>query len=97
MNDRRDFLKTASAAFTTNIFTGNVRGANGRHVVSFIGMGRMGMSNLNVAMKQDNVEVHSVCDVYEPHLQKAVTATESNAIIIKHFRESIVYKSIDIF
>ena len=52
---RRDFLtKSAAALFTTNIFTGQVRGANDKVSAAFIGMGRMGQGNLNAAMKQDN-------------------------------------------
>ena len=36
--DRRTFLKTAGiAGFTTNLFTGSVRGANDRVAVGFIG------------------------------------------------------------
>src|SRR6266851_2554627 len=73
MDDRRDFLKAGvGAALTTSIFTGRVKGANDRIRVSFIGMGRMGTSNLQFAMKQPEVEVVSVCDVYQPHLEKAV-------------------------
>src|SRR5262249_10994816 len=75
MTERRHFLKTASAALTTQIFTGAVKGANDRVSAAFIGMGRMGTSNLGYAMKQPNVEVAAVCDVYQPHLEKAVAAT----------------------
>lgn len=67
---RRDFLKTAGAAFTTSIFTGNMKGANDRLVGAFIGMGRMGLANLSFAQKMDNVTIKSVCDVYAPNLQK---------------------------
>ena len=56
--DRRDFVKAAgAAALTTNIFTGNVKGANGRVNAAFIGMGKMGRSNLGIAMKQENLAV----------------------------------------
>src|SRR4029453_16099705 len=75
MTERRDFIKGAGAAFTTQIFTGAVKGANDRISVAVIGMGRMGMSNLGVAMKQPNVEIAAVCDVYQPHLEKAVAAS----------------------
>ncbi|MBL8291472.1 MAG: gfo/Idh/MocA family oxidoreductase, partial [Bryobacterales bacterium] len=51
-NPRRDFMKAATAAFTTSLFTGNVKGANDRVRTAFIGMGRMGQGNLSVAMKQ---------------------------------------------
>jgi predicted dehydrogenase len=91
---RRDFL-TAGAALTTSIFTGRLRGANDRHSVAFIGMGRMGMGNLNAAMKQENVAVHSVCDVYQPNLDKA-SAAASSAKKIRDFREILADKSVDI-
>jgi len=95
-NPRRDFLKAASAAYTTSLFTGNIRGANNRVRVSFIGMGRMGRSNLGIAMKQDNLEVASVCDVYKPHLEKAVEMTKGQAKGIRDFREILADKSIDV-
>jgi len=106
MHDRRDFLKNAaSAALTTSIFTGNVKGANGRIRVALIGMGRMGMSNLGFAMKQPDVEIVSVCDVYQPHLEKAVAASgrsaegvpdsRPQAKGVKDFREVFEDKSVD--
>src|SRR5437660_10783175 len=68
--DRRDFLKTAGAAFTTSIFTGRLRGANDRPTAGFIGLGVMGSENLGVALKH-GVEVKAVCDAYQPHLERA--------------------------
>jgi len=105
MNDRRDFLKTASAALTTSIFTGNVRGANDRIRVAFIGMGRMGTGNMEKAMKLPNVEVPVVCDVYQPNLEKAVAMSargpdgtpdsRPKAKGITDFRDILHDKSID--
>ncbi len=96
MDPRRDFIrKSAAAAFTTSIFTGNVKGANDRVSAAFIGMGRMGRANLGVAMKQDNLEVAAVCDVYKPHLEQAVAMTDGKAKGIKDFREILADKSID--
>src|SRR5262245_54811118 len=105
MEPRRNFLKGAGAALTTQIFTGRVRGANDRIAVSVIGMGRMGMSNLSFALRQPEVEVVSVCDVYQPHLEKAVAASARGpkgepevrkpARGIKDFREILRDKSID--
>jgi predicted dehydrogenase len=96
MNPRRDFIKSASAAaLTTSIFTGNVKGANDRLVTAFIGMGRMGRGNLSAAMKQDNLEVAAVCDVYKPHLEQAVEMTQGKAKGIKDFREILADRSID--
>src|SRR5437870_4063928 len=105
MTERRDFLKGAGAALTTSLFTGAVKGANDRVAVAFIGMGRMGNGNLGAAMKQPNVEVVAVCDVYQPHLEKAVAATARGAggeagarkpaRAVTDFREILHDKSID--
>jgi predicted dehydrogenase len=106
MEDRRDFIKAAGAAFTTSLFTGNVKGANDRPRVSVIGMGRMGMSDLGFAMRQPGVEIASVCDVYQPHLEQAVAFTGRGpegapdslpkAKGIADFREVLADKSVDI-
>src|SRR6195256_4080469 len=106
MTERRDFIRTAGAALTTQIFTGAVKGANDRISVAVIGMGRMGMGNLSVAMKQPNVEIAAVCDVYQPHLEKAVAATSRGpngepgarqaARGVTDFREILHDKSIDV-
>lgn len=95
-NARRDFLKAASAALTTQIYTGNLKGANGKVNAAFIGMGRMGRSNLGFAMKQDGVNVTHVCDVYKPNLDLAVGMTHGKAKGVRDFREILADRSIDI-
>ena len=50
-NPRRTVLTAAATAFTTSLFTGNVKGANDRIAVGFIGLGAMGSGNLGYAMK----------------------------------------------
>ena len=96
---RRDFLTAAGAAFTTSLFTGNVKGANDRVSAAFIGVGRMGQSNLNYAMKQTGIEVAAICDVYQPNLERAVAAARKGGHQpreVKDFREILADKSIDI-
>jgi predicted dehydrogenase len=105
MSDRRDFLKAAGAAFTTSLFTGNVRGANDRIRVAFIGTGRMGTDSMQTALKLPNIEVPIVCDVFQPNLEKAIAASargadgqagvRSPATGIADFREVLADKSID--
>jgi predicted dehydrogenase len=95
-NSRRDFLATGAAALTTNIFTSRLKGANDKVSAAFIGMGRMGMDNLRYAMKQENLAAAAVCDVYQPHLEKAVTATKGQAKGVRDFREILADKSIDV-
>ena len=99
MIERRDILKGAGAALTTSLFTGRVKGANDRVAVGHIGIGAMGSSNLGHALKlTDTVEPVAVCDVYQPHLDRAVaTATKAGKTVkpIKDFREIFADKSID--
>ena len=72
--------------------------ATSKHKLGWIGMGRMGRSNLSVAMKQDNLQVAAVCDVYQPHLEQAVEMTAKQpggaARGIRDFREILADKSI---
>ncbi|MHC4560335.1 MAG: Gfo/Idh/MocA family protein [Planctomycetota bacterium] len=74
---RRRFLKnsTASAAVVTlglNLIGAPIirsaRGANERIRVGFIGVGNRGTQLLRGFLKQDDVEVAALCDVYEPYL-----------------------------
>ena len=96
---RRQFLKSAGAALTTSLFTGSVRGANDRLAAAFIGMGRMGTSNLEYAMRQPNLQVVAVCDVYQPHLDDAMAkagAKGHSPRAVRDFREILADKSVDI-
>jgi predicted dehydrogenase len=92
---RRQFLQSAGAALAATVSPARVLGANDRLVGGFIGMGRMGMSNLGFAQKMDNVAVKAVCDVYEPHLRQAVEATGGKAKGVRDFREILADKEID--
>ena len=95
--DRRDFLRkaTSAAALTTSIFTGNVKGANDKVSVAFIGMGKMGRGNLRIAMGQENVAIHSVCDIFDRNLKMASEVAKGQAKEIKDFREILADKSVD--
>ena len=94
---RRDFLKASSAAvFTTALFTGAVKGANDRVNAGFIGMGKMGRSNLTYALKQENLEAVAVCDVYQRNLDWAVQLGKQRAKPFRDFREVLADKAIDV-
>ena len=95
---RRDLLSGAAAAFTTSLFTGRVRGANDRVAVGFIGLGAMGSGNLGYAMKVPDAQPVALCDVYQPHLERAEAAARKGGYTIKgvkDFREILADKSID--
>jgi predicted dehydrogenase len=94
--DRRDLLKSAGAALTTSLFTGRVRGANDRVAAAFIGMGKMGRSNLHYAMQQDTLAPVGVCDVYQRNLDWAVRDSKNQAKPYHDFREILADKSIDV-
>ena len=95
--ERRQFVKAAGAALTTSIFTGKIKGANDKVRVAFIGTGAMGCGNISAAMKQESVEIVSVCDIYQPNLDRGVAATRYfQAKPVKDFREILANKSIDV-
>jgi predicted dehydrogenase len=86
------------AAFTTSIFTGNVKGANDRIALAIIGMGSMGTGNLQYAAKQPGVAITALCDVYRPNLDKALAEAAKlgqQPKGIKDFREILADKSVD--
>jgi len=95
---RRDFISGAGAAFTTSLFTGRIKGANDRITVGFIGLGAMGSGNLKYAMAVPGVQPVALCDVYQPHLERAEAAARKGGFEIKgvkDFRDVIADKSID--
>jgi predicted dehydrogenase len=97
---RRKFLASAGAAFTTSIFTGRVKGANDRITFGFIGIGAQGAGNLgNALAAPDQAQVVSVCDAYQPTLERAAAAVRaasgSEPKSVKDFREVLADKSID--
>ena len=96
--NRRTVLKGATAALTTSLFTGRVKGANERIAVGYIGLGAMGSSNLGHSMKFPDVQPAAVCDVYKLTLEKAVAAAAKaghTVRAIEDFRELLADPSID--
>src|SRR5215469_11756309 len=97
---RRGFLKAAgTAALTSSLFPGDIRGANDKINVAFIGTGRMGTGNIGYAAKVPGFEIVSVCDVYQPALDAAVQQVKKlgfNGVKpVKDFREILADRSID--
>ncbi|MBC8167062.1 MAG: Gfo/Idh/MocA family oxidoreductase [Bryobacteraceae bacterium] len=99
-SDRREFVKAAGmAAAATSFFPGRVLGANDRMNAAFIGMGKMGRSNLAIASRQENFQVVAVCDIFERNLNWAAEAARKKfpeVKAVKDFREILADKSIDI-
>jgi len=93
---RRQFLTAASAAFTTNLFANKFQGANDKITAAFIGTGRMGLTNIANAKRQENLVIAAVCDVYEPNLAKGAQAAGEGVKTYRDFREILADKSIDV-
>jgi predicted dehydrogenase len=88
---RRDFLKAAGgAALTASPFTGNIRGANDKVNLAFIGAGRRGSGNAGYAAKVPGFQVMAVCDVYQPALERF-----AGVKVTKDFGEILADPSID--
>jgi len=99
--DRRQFLRAAgAAALSTPFFSGKILGANDRVNVAFIGTGRMGSGNIGYAAKVPGFQIVSVCDVYQPALEKAQALARrvgfSETKAVKDFRDILADKSIDV-
>ena len=97
---RRDFLKAAgAAALTSSIFTGNLKGANDKVNIGFIGVGQMGSGNIGYAAKVPGFQITAVCDVYQPTLERAQAQAKrlgfEGVKAVKDFREILADKSID--
>src|SRR5215472_7490809 len=95
---RREFLKAGAASLTTSIFTGQVKGANDKVNVAFIGVGTMGSGNLGYAAKLPDVQVTAVCDVYQTNLEKAEAQARKAGFEpkpVKDFRDILADKSVD--
>ena len=76
---RRTFVKRSSVAAAgialglqhgDRLARGAARGANERIRVGFIGVGNRGTQLLQGFLKQDDVEVAALCDIYEPYLNR---------------------------
>lgn len=100
---RREFLKRAgasalgiAAASKYSIMPSNVLGANEKIVCAAIGIGRQGESNMGDFMRNPEVEMAAVCDVYKPHLQRGVERTDGKADAYSDFRRIIERKDIDV-
>jgi predicted dehydrogenase len=97
MHNRRDFLKTSSAAFTTSLFTGNLKGANDRTRVGFLGLGVMGTENMGAAI-DNGAEAAVICEVFQPNLERAAAVARRKGAQpkeVRDFREVIADRSID--
>ena len=101
-NKRRDFLKTSAASVTGAMLASSipasakVLGANDRIRVAAIGTGGRMRGLLNNFKKQSDVEIVTLCDVYEPNIERtATTLGLSSAKQLKDYRAVLDDKAVD--
>ena len=96
---RRNLLASAGAVFTTSLFTGNVKGANDRVAVGYIGLGAMGtrQPGLSACRCRKSCRSRSATSISR-HLERNEAAAKKKGFqpkLVKDFREVIADKSID--
>ncbi len=94
ISGRREFLYTAGASLLAD----KAVAANDRISLGFVGVGVMGSENLKAAIQQPGVAVGAVCDVYQPHLERAGALARRAGHQPKEtgdFREILADRSID--
>jgi predicted dehydrogenase len=92
------FVAASLGANRAPLFGRNLRASqsspNEKIVLGFVGMGRMGQSNLKTFMKHPDVEVAAVCDVYSSNLDAALKTTDGRAKALKDFRQVLDMKEV---
>lgn len=99
---RRDFVKDSTItaigtglALSAGPFAGRVLGANDKIVIGVIGCGGQGRWNMRDFLRQPDVQIAAVCDVYDAHLNQALEMTDGKAIGYKDFRKLLERRDID--
>ena len=90
---RREF--TAGVAIAAKSYA-QIQGANQRIRIGAIGCGGQGMGHLNALVKMresDNIDILSVCDVYQKRADQAARVT--GAKIVKDYRRILDDKDVD--
>ncbi len=62
------------------VSSNRVLGANDRIRVGFIGVGNRGSQLLSAFMKNDDMEVAALCDVYEPYVQRDLSKVDKDML-----------------
>ncbi len=69
--------------------------ANDKIVLGFIGVAGRGYGHLDWFGRHPDVEIGAVCDVYQPHLERALAKTDGKAKGYSDFRKLLENKDID--
>jgi predicted dehydrogenase len=89
---RREFFTAAAVSAASYE---RIAGANERITAGLIGAGGQGRGVWGRFLKQPGVNAGAVCDVYQPHLDKAAAMSEGRARTYRDFRRLLEQKDID--
>ena len=95
---RRQFVQTgavAAAGIATAASAQRVLGANERIRAGFIGTGNRGDQLLRPTLREKDVEVVAVCDVFKPYLDRAADRVGGDVTKYGDFRQLIDREDID--
>jgi len=83
---------TAPAIFSS---AGRVLGANDRMTMAILGSGGRGRNVKSKMIRKCGVDFATVCDVYEPNVQKGLRVAGGDARGVRDYREALDQKNID--
>jgi predicted dehydrogenase len=97
---RRQFLKDtvvagAGVALTGGLTPSRVLGANDKIRVGVLGSGGRAQYLMDLFNENSSVDIVAVCDIYDPHREKALKKTSSDAKGYLDYREVLDLKDID--
>ncbi len=90
--NRRHLLTTAAV---TAASYKRVLGANDRISIGIIGTGNRGGQIWEQALSEEDVRPVAACDVYEPHLEKALSMASGRAKAYRDFRDVLEHRPMD--
>lgn len=90
MHPRRDFISTAAALSASRVL-----GANDRIRIAGLGTGGRCRYLLSLAVKEPNIELAAVCDVYEPRRRETREKLAPQAREYLDYREVLARRDID--
>ena len=90
--NRRNLLTAAAA---TAASYKRIQGANDRLSLGIIGTGNRGGQIWEQAIAMDDAQPVAACDVYEPHLEKALSMAGGQAKAYRDFRDFLAHRPMD--
>lgn len=93
---RRDFVKTTAALATASVVATTPATAAGNRIrLGIIGTGNRGTQLIAAALPNEDAEFVAACDVFDPHIDKAIEKIGKKVDTYKDYRKLLDRKDID--